>query len=145
MSTDRLIFFDRDIHDGEIAPGDTTLGPSILRTYEGLLPDGLPFYTVVLGANYTTSGVCLLLDIKPRELQERALRLGWIYWDPERGLQTTPMDPETCFMPVGFFYGADPNCPEKFARYKRTIADAWWAPESLESLGLIPDGERADH
>lgn len=84
----------------------------------------------------------MLLDIKPRELQERALLLGWIYWDPVRGLQPTPMDPETCFHPVDFFYDADPDEPEKHARYKRTIADAYWTPESLDYLGLKPNGEK---
>lgn len=140
-----LVCFHRDIHNGHIGPDDQSSGPALLREYLGKTPDDLPLYSYVYAAYFSTLAVCLLLDIKPRELQDRAIKLGWIRYDAVRGLQEAyKIDPETCFYPVGFYYEADPDEPESHARYKRTIADAYWDPDCLDFLGFESDkGGRA--
>ena len=113
-----------------------------------------------IGAHYTTAGMCELLDIKPSELERRAIKAGLIHWDRELGLQAGP---ETQYanrvdsIAEMLAEDADPANDWKLApnrdcwpgfywdepaplRKRRTITDAYWNPESIELLGATSCG-----
>lgn len=130
-------------------------GKTFLYEYIGGTEDGLTrAYRLVYGAHYTTAGMCELLDIKPSELERRAIEAGLIHWDKEKGLQmgaeiqyknggdsiaemwredhdpanAWKLDPNQGLWP-GFYWDEPPPL-----RQRRTIADAYWEPASIDIL-----------